>query len=171
MSGFLNCLTYLAIVSFSSFLIGRILPKEFFRYDSFLFRPFRFEERGRIYDALHVRKWKDKLPDMSLVFPGMLPSKKPPRKITITQMETMLQETCIAEWIHGLLCLIGCGCIYIWRCTGGWIVSLLFALGNLPYIIIQRYNRPKLIHLFLKLKNSEYADARRREIHGESSYT
>ena len=34
-------------------------------------------------------------------------------------------------------------------------MSVLYALGNLPYIIIQRYNRPKFVRLLKRLQAKE----------------
>lgn len=67
----------------------------------------------------------------------------------------MIQETCIAEWVHGLLIVLGFGCIWIWDGMGGWIISVLYALGNLPYILIQRYNRPRLVKLLRGMRKKE----------------
>lgn len=151
MRGFLKCVLYLTAIGVAFFLFGRILPKEMFDPDALPFHIFRFERDGRIYDALHIRKWKDGFPDMSVLVPSLIPSKKLPKILTTAQIEFMIQETCVAEWIHGLLCLFGFGCIFLWQGLGGWLMSALYALGNLPYIIIQRYNRPKFVRLLKKL--------------------
>lgn len=149
------CLLYLAGIGIFFFLLGRILPKKWFHGDQFPFRLFRFEKEGRVYLALGVRKWKDGFPDMSVVLPFLMPSKKLPEKLAAEQIKLMIQETCVAEWIHGLLCVMGFGCVFLWRKTGGWVLSVLYTLGNLPYIIIQRYNRPKLMRLLRKLEAKE----------------
>ncbi len=149
---FFKCLIYLAIVSFGSFLFGRILPKNKFDYAKFPYRQMKFEQSGRIYKVLGVRQWKGKAIDMSIFFAWLMPSKKVPEKVTARHAELMLQETCVAEFIHHILAILGFGCVFIWENIGGWIVSLLYAVGNIPYIIIQRYNRPKLITLLTRLK-------------------
>ena len=60
----------------------------------------------------------------------------------------MLQETCVAEFIHVLLSILGFGAVFIVGGAWGWIISIVYFLaGNLPYIIIQRYNRPRLLRL------------------------
>ena len=56
----------------------------------------------------------------------------------------MLQETCVAELIHFLLCIGGLRCLWLWNGVGGVWISLLKILGNLPYIIIQLNNLPRL---------------------------
>lgn len=172
MRDFLKCVLYLAAIGFFFFFVGRILPKKVFEYDAIPFQLLRFEKGGRIYDALHIRKWKDGFPDMSVLLPSLIPSKKLPKVLTAMQIESMIQETCIAEWIHELLCLFGFGCVFLWEGIGGWLMSALYALGNLPYIIIQRYNRPKFVRLLKKLQMKEAGRTNRKQanVRGKGSY-
>lgn len=149
---FTECLVYLALLSFSSFLLGRILPKSWFRYDLFPFKDFKFEKSGKIYLSTGVKKWKSKVPDMSTIMSFLIPSKRLPQTLTPESVKSMLTENCIAEWIHYLLAVLGFGCVFIWENIGGWIVSVLYAIGNLPYIIIQRYNRPKIVKLLKSIE-------------------
>lgn len=152
---FLGCLLYLALIGIIFFLIGRILPKEKFSYEKFPFRSFSIEKDGRIYNSIGIRKWKNGFPDMSRILPVLIPSKKLPIAPSSEQIKLMIQETCIAEFIHSLLSLLGFGCVFIWKSLGGWIISGLYMIGNLPYIIIQRYNRPKLVKLLHSLRVKE----------------
>lgn len=155
MNDFWACLIYLALIGVSFFIIGRLLPKEKFSYERFPFCSLPIEDGGKIYQRIRIHKWKDSFPDMSRIFPFLMPSKKLPRAVTADQIELMIQETCIAEWIHGLLSILGFGCILIWKSIGGWIVSALFLLGNLPYMIIQRYNRPKFVRILQTMRKKE----------------
>ena len=152
MINFVKSTVYLALLSFSSFLLGRILPKSWFRYNLFPFKDFKFEKSGKIYLSTGVKKWKSKVPDMSTIMSFLIPSKKLPKAINADSVKEMLIENCIAEWIHYLLAVLGFGCVFIWENIGGWIVSVLYAIGNLPYIIIQRYNRPKLVRLLKSIE-------------------
>ena len=48
--------------------------------------------------------------------------------------------------------LAGCILLAVWLRgqfgLGGWVVSVVYnLLGNVPFILIQRYNRPRLQHL------------------------
>ncbi len=155
MRDFLICLIYLASTGAALFVIGRLVPKRRFCYANRSYRPLRFERQGRLYEALGVRGWKDRLPDMSRLLPDLIPSKRPPQNASAAQIERMIQETCVAEWAHKILCLLGFGCVFLWKRVGGWIVALLYAIGNLPFIIVQRYNRPKLVQLLYRLKKKE----------------
>lgn len=63
----------------------------------------------------------------------------------------------------GLLCIMGLGCPLIWKSIGGWILFALYLLGNIPFILIQRYNRPKLVRLLKRLQLREIADNRKEQ--------
>lgn len=166
MSGFLKCFVYLAVMGVFSFLLGRWLPKDWFRYDKFPYRIFTFEKNGKIYDKIYIRKWKECVPDMSKILPGMMPSKRLPGMMTPQQVKRMLQETCVAEFIHNLLCILGLPCIRIWGGAGGWVVYAVYVLGNIPFSLIQRYNRPKLIRIYQKLEVRQM-DSDRMECEGK----
>ena len=147
MDHFIDCCIYLAIIGAAGFFLGRILPKAWFSHERFPYRPFAFEKGGQIYTILGVRRWKDSFPDMSAILPALIPSKRLPQRASAAQLALMLQETCVAELIHLLLCIAGLRCFWIWNGAGGAWIALLNILGNLPYIIIQRYNRPRLARL------------------------
>ncbi len=57
----------------------------------------------------------------------------------------MIGETCVAEFTHFVLILLGFYALRLWPGTGGAVVTAIYILfGNLPFLIIQRYNRPRL---------------------------
>lgn len=152
----------LAAVSFISFFAGRLavlvserfFPGHFFCADHFPYCPHSFEREGRIYEAFGVRAWKDRLPDMSRILravSGIIPEKNISARPDSRSVGILLRETCVAEWVHGCLALFGLGCALLWRSRMGWVLGVLYALGNLPFVIIQRYNRPKLLRLHHRL--------------------
>ena len=147
---FLKCLFYLASVGIVSFLLGRLLPDSWILEDSAVFRCFDWEKGGSVYNAFHIRKWQNKVPDMSKLFPKVMQEKKVTRNLR-QDLPLMIRETCIAEFIHVLLCVAGLWCMVIWPGFGGFLMSFLYTLGNLPFIMIQRYNRPRLRALHEKI--------------------
>ena len=155
MNDFWACLIYLALIGVILFIVGRVLPKEKFSFGRFPFCTLPIEDGGKIYQRIGVHKWKDGFPDMSRILPFLMPSKRLPKAVTAEQIELMIQEACIAEWIHGLLSVLGFGCVFIWKSMGGWIVSVLYLFGNLPYMVIQRYNRPKFVSLLRTMRKRE----------------
>ncbi len=143
--GFLRCCVYYALLGVVSFFIGRLLPKRCFRSDRFPYRSAPWE--AKLYRALRVHDWQDKAPDMSRIVPKLIPAKKLDADFR-TQLPRMLEETCVAEFTHFVLILLGFYALRLWPGPGGAIVTAVYILfGNLPFILIQRYNRPRLQRL------------------------
>ena len=150
-----RCLIYFAIIGVLSFVIGRMMPKRWFRYDAIPYRSARFEKEGAIYNKLNIKSWQNKVPDMSRIFPKLMPAKRLGSKTDAETLKTMLQETCIAELTHGVLCFTGLHFVSIWQGAGGIVLAVLNMLGNLPFILIQRYNRPRLAKLLRRYEAAE----------------
>ena len=149
---FWKCFEYLIITGVIGFFVGRLLPKKWFRADLFPYRSYKFEQDGRIYDKLHIRKWQSKLLDMSKILPFMMPAKNLSGDYK-KRLPRMVQETCVAEMIHSILCITGLRCLKLYPGIGGVIIVILYIVFfNLPFIIIQRYNRPRLIKLTQRIQ-------------------
>lgn len=112
----------------------------------FPYRSYFFERDGRFYDRLHIKKWQNRVPDMSRIFPRLMPRKQI-KGADHAYLTEMIQETCVAELIHLLLCMTGLYCIRLWPETGGTVIAALNILGNMVFVIIQRYNRPRFMGL------------------------
>lgn len=153
MGYFWKCLLYLVSTGVVAFILGRFLPKKWFKYNLFPYRIYKFEKNGQIYHKLHIKKWQNKVPDMSKIFPKLMPPKNMTEDYR-TNLTLMIQETCIAEFIHTVNCFAGLYCIKLYPGKGGIIIAVLYAvLFNMPFILIQRYNRPRFIKLQNKLKD------------------
>lgn len=146
---FLYCACYLAALGILSFVLGRLVPKAWFDYRRAPYRTAAWEKDGRIYETLlHVSAWQTRVPDMSRIFPGLMPAKKMVRLDTQSLL-TMIRETCVAEAVHWILAILGAGVLVLWPTSWGVLLYLLYAIfGNLIFIIIQRYNRPRLVRLY-----------------------
>lgn len=155
---FINCLVYLAILGLVSQAVGMSLPRKAFNPKRVPYRSYAWEKDGRIYEKIKIKKWKTKVPDVSRVVRSMLPKKIDSRPKS-AQAEQMAKETCVAESVHVFLSVLGFGCIFVWRGVGGITVSVLYALGNVPFILIQRYNRPRQLELASLLKLQETKNA------------
>ena len=152
MIGLRNCLIYIVAIGVAGFTLGRALPKGWFRYDAPPFRELPFEDGGRFYRRLGIHRWHKLLPDMSRILPSTMPAKRITAHLTVAQAEVMVQETCIAEFIHLFLSLAGLYLPFLWPGWGGLLAFLVyFVVGNLPFILIQRFNRPKLMALQARL--------------------
>lgn len=152
---FIRCTIYLAIVGTGGFFIGRVIPKRWLKPDKGLFRSYPFEQGGSIYEKLGIRKWHKRLPDMSRILPFLVPAKNLTGNYE-ERLPEMIYETCVAEAVHLGVSVLGFRCLRMWPGIGGVVVTAIFILLlNLPFILIQRYNRPRLIRLQKKLESRE----------------
>ena len=76
-------------------------------------------------------------------------------RLSAAQAERLMQETCVAELVHDILAILTFGCVWIWPGWGLWLSIAYVLIGHLPYIVIQRYNRPRLARMHALLKARE----------------
>jgi len=138
------CLLYLILTGLVFFGVGRLIPYSWFNENKFPFSCCPVEKGGNIYLKLGIKKWQNKVPDMSKIFSNIMETKSLSNK-TLVQIPVMIKETCVSEFTHCILCITGLGCMIIYKGIGGLIISLLNICGNSLFIMIQRYNRPRLI--------------------------
>lgn len=125
--------------------VGEALPRSRFNYRAFPYRTFKWERDGAVYRKLRVQKWKDKAPDMSRIVPGMVKKKAMLARDPI-EMDKLIREMCVAEIVHiALIVCVSPALIAIGKGVLGVACAVLYAAGNIPFIIIQRYNRPRLV--------------------------
>ena len=140
------CSIYMTALGVLSFIVGRLLPKHWFHGDRFPFRTHPWEKR--VYRALRVGVWQSKVPDMSRIFYRIMPRKRLSAE-NLAHLPRMIQKTCVAEAIHAALCIPGLAMLWIWPGAGGISLTIAYILlGNLPFWIVQRYNRPRLMTLY-----------------------
>ena len=140
---------FLVAVMFLAHPVGEAVQRRWVHPNHFPFRSFQWEQDGKIYNAFAISKWKDKMPDMSKILPDMQPKRI--SNASLQEIETLLRETCIAESVHWVEIFLGGGCLAISPGIGGLIWAIWAFFGNLPFILIQRYNRPRLQKLHRRL--------------------
>ncbi len=151
---FLKSVLYVIFLGIAAHYVGEALPRKWFVWDRFPYRTWRWERNGKIYDVLGVRAWKDKVPDMSRVMKDMVP-KRVGRCPKSKDVYILVKETCVAEAVHVALCLVAFPIYLFWRNQVGVLLTAIFIICNLPFIIIQRYNRPTLLGLAKRLEQRE----------------
>ena len=109
--------------------------------DGWLLRQRPIEAGGHWYrDRLRIHRWKDRVPEAGALFAGGLSKRQLPAFDT-AGLELFARETRRAELAHGSAML--CGPVFaLWNPP--LATALLVAYGvavNLPFILIQRYNR------------------------------
>ena len=123
-------------------LVDPHLPASWLRADRWPFRTYAWEAGGDYYRRVwHIEAWKDRLPTFA---GGTHFSKRALASADPDYLNQFIVETCRAESNH--LRAIGSVVVMkLWTPTAVWVVLLAIAVaGNLPFITIQRYNRPRL---------------------------
>ncbi len=146
----LYCVLYLTLIGIASNFIGDTFKRESFKICRFPFAPFPFEKDGKFYEMFKIRKWKDILPDMSKMRSSMV-KKKITKYRDASHFLTLAREACVAEVIHFSLIVFAIPCFFIGGKLWGAVCFIVWAIGNLPFIMIQRYNRARLILLLNRI--------------------
>lgn len=143
---FVYAVLYIAALGILSHFFGQALPRARFDAGRFPYRAAKWENGGKVYEKLGIKHWKDRLPDMSKIMPDMV--KKKMSAVKEQGMDVLIEETCVAECVHWTLIVLSLGIFAFWRDAWAVVFWLVYnILGNLPFIIIQRYNRPRLVML------------------------
>ena len=166
---FIVGLEFTAVMGVISHVIGELLPRSSFKYDKFPFRSFEWEKGGRVYNKIHVSHWMAKLPDASKmrIHPKMF-KKELGNELTYEHLLRYVEETCVAEVIHIMLMLSSVILPMLVDGVTGRVFMLIYALCNLPFVIIQRYNRPMLVRILKRMKKREGSEKTNKEINCES---
>lgn len=150
---FINCVVYLSFCGILSNIIGEMLPRSKFKSEKQPYTLRDWEKDGDFYERFNIRHWKDKIPDLSKIKRKMMPKKLKGKKDR-SSIERLIQETCVAERVHRVLISAGFGCLILFPGKGGIFITIIWSLGQIPYIIIQRYNRPRLKRVIKRLDSS-----------------
>lgn len=115
-----------------------------FDYNKKWFREKRFEKH--LYEVIKVKKWKDKMPTFA---PEMLDLK-------IHTWEEIAGAMCQSEVVHLIivvLCFIPIFASLVWGAFWVFfITSILSASVEMMFVIMQRYNRPRVIKMIEREK-------------------
>ncbi|MGC8766483.1 MAG: hypothetical protein ACP5QP_02165 [Brevinematia bacterium] len=153
------------VVHFASGLIVHFIPPKFYSTKTWLFKKRWWEFDGKLYTKIFfVKKWKDKLPEAGEFYKINPFNKKRLKSREKSYLERFLLETCRAELAHLIPILAFPLCLPWNPDAGKWIMLAYAVLFNLPFIIIQRYNRIRLAKLLqyydLKQKISNYINTK-----------
>lgn len=127
--------------------VAHRLPPERLASDGPVLRLHRFEAGGRAYERhLGIRRWKDRLPEAGDLFSGGTSKRNLTTALVGRQaaLEGFLVETRRAERAHwGSLVVLPL--FWIWNPPVGVVLMVLYGLAaNLPFIVVQRYNRARI---------------------------
>lgn len=109
----------------------------------------------QLWTYLRVHRWKDMLPEWGHIFRFQ---KRSLHQLSPAYVERFIQETQYAELGHLLMAICGFFCIPL-NPPSQYVMALCCALVNvciqLPFCVIQRYNRPRLIRLHERLLHAK----------------
>ncbi|MCR5761647.1 MAG: hypothetical protein K6F82_06645 [Sphaerochaetaceae bacterium] len=145
---------YVVIMGGVANLAGRFIPRKF-NFESGLFAPHKWEKNGKIYqEKLKIKSWKDSMMDMSKAS-EKAQSKDVGQDLSSKHLYTLLQETCVAEVVHIALIILGLSLLFFieWPYNLFWEAAYL--VFNSLDIIIQRYNRPRLVSIYKRALRME----------------
>lgn len=151
---YLRFSVYVIVAGILFGFLGNLLPRHF-HPEKFPFKPYRWEKEGKFYQQkLHINQWKDVVFDISKAEVG-IEKKKLESVLPSSGIERLIQETCVAEITHAVLIMISP--VMLSFLPTLWAIFFLFAycVMNLMDVMIQRYNRPRLIKLHCKMLKKE----------------
>lgn len=133
--------------------IVRAVPKSLYNQSRWFFKE-KFFERC-LYKKINIASWKDKLPEWGKFL--NFEKKNLKKELSIEYIDKFILETYYAEIGHLGIAVFGFACILV-NPSSYALMALIFAIVNfliqIPFILIQRYNRPRLIRLRLKYKRT-----------------
>lgn len=141
----MNALVWAAIQIGVGYFAARISDGRFNPQGS-LFKERFWEQGGEIYEKLfRVRIWKSWLPSGGKFF-GIF-SINSFRSAEQGYARKWLVESSRAEFTHWVAMLPAL-LFFLWNPFNAWIINIIYAICvNIPCIISQRYNRPRVVKL------------------------
>ena len=159
----ISLLVLVAIDAVCALFVRYCLPKKVF--NPFL-KAYKVGKKERkFYEQIGVRKWKDRIPEAGQLFANF-------SKTEVTDMTNneyvykFMSETIYAELMHWLSMIFSFLIIFI-DLRLALTVGLPLVIGNmilnLMPVLVQRYNRPKLMVLYERNKRSELKKKEKEE--------
>jgi glycosyl-4,4'-diaponeurosporenoate acyltransferase len=139
------------------------LPENLFEHTRWIFKERKWEKGGAVYQRLFkIKRWKDSLPELGDFIKSIFP-KKEIASLDKKYLKKYVVETCRAELCHWSI-ILTVFLVSFWSDSAMRTYVFLLALVlNLPYIFIQRYNRPRVINLLSRDTIKEERLKKRKE--------
>lgn len=157
----LNNKSFIYIILFNIFLIliwdlivvifCKSINESNFYFHKKMYKTKDWEKNGLIYtQKFKIKKWKDFLPQY-VSKNGF--SKKNLDDLSVKYIDMFILETCRGEWAHRK-CLFVLVPMFIFNKLSVFFLLFIFVLFlNVPYILIQRYNRIRLLKIRQKIES------------------
>lgn len=154
---FLRFASIVGTLGVPAFFLGEKLPRKWFHPDRFPFRSFVWEKDGKIYEKIGIQWWKNRTPDMSKYIRRAFP-KQGNLLRDPDHLRKLVVETCSAEFVHWVLILLS-PLFAILMDELGVLAMILYIIGNLVSLVIQRYNRPRIMKIIQRIEKRKCADS------------
>jgi len=149
----LLCFIVWPVLQVSAALFCLALPNRLLSVRSFFFRTHAFEKGGRIYDRIfRVSRWKHLLPDGGTVLNKNGFRKKHLDSFSEENLTRFLTESVRGELTHWLAILPFWVFGFFAPPEIIWYMLAYAIFANVPCIIAQRYNRPRVERLIAHLQ-------------------
>jgi glycosyl-4,4'-diaponeurosporenoate acyltransferase len=128
------------------------VPDDRLGRDRGILRLLHAERGGRVYERrLHIKRWKDRLPEAGMLFRGGF-SKRRIDRHDHAYLAAFALATRRAELVHwGIAALIPVFVVWAaWFGMPWWLAVAMIGYGvvaNAPCLAVQRYNRARLLRL------------------------
>lgn len=147
---FLRFASIVGLLGIPAFFWGEKVPRSWFDPEKFPFKSFKWEQEGRIYEKIGIQHWKNHTPDMSKHFQKTF-AKQGNLLRSPEHLRKLVAETCSAEFVHAVLILLSPAFVLLMDEYGA-LAMVLYILGNLVSLIIQRYNRPRIMKIIQRIE-------------------
>ena len=125
---------------------GHRIPVARLDHDTAFSRLRGFEDGGRLYTRLGIRRWKDHLPEAGALFRGGV-SKRGLAGHDPATLGRLVVETRRAEWVHRTL-LAASLLFTLWNPPVLAVTMVAYGVvANVPCLVVQRYNRARLLRV------------------------
>lgn len=132
----------------ASGLVAHLVPPNLISRLPLVSHCYNWEET--VYAWLGIRAWKDRLPEAGGLLPGGF-SKRRLLSADADYLARFVLETSRAEFSHWLAWSLALT-FFTWNPWQVGVVMLIYgALSNAPFILVQRYNRTRLLRAIQKL--------------------
>lgn len=127
------------------------LFKDKINYNQWWFKERKFEKK--LYKLLHVKEWKDKVLTYN-------PETFSLKHHSLDEIANTMAKSEVDHWINELISLTTILFAIPWGAFWVFFISALFAMiFDSQFIIIQRFNRPRIVKLLEREKRATSQDA------------
>ena len=147
---FLRMASIVGLIGIPAYFIGEAIPKSIYDPYRFPFKPWAWEQGGKIYEKLGIKRVKAHSIDMSKFMKRSFPKQNITRDPA--RLRRLVQEMCNAEAVHWVLVFLSPVFALLIEGWYGIVIAIGYALSNLNDVVIQRYNRPRILMIVERLE-------------------